>query len=376
MERRLLKNLDWMLIGLLIVLCLLGLLSVASATQFRLDDRTTWEYAVRQATWLVIALIMMVLSLTVDYRVFSRWTRSLYLFNVGLLIAVRLFGREALGAQRWLSLGPIDLQPSELAKLLLILTLAAHLSRKDGKVTEWRDLVLPVLHVAPLIVLVLTQPDLGTSLVFIAILGGMLYMAGVPGPRLAGIGLTGLAAGIGYIVAHLRWGLPLPLKEYQIQRLIVFANPESDPLGAGYHILQSKIAIGSGRFAGQGLFSGTQNQLNYLPEQHTDFIFAVIGEEWGLVGGLLMLTLFLLILQRGLHAAAEARDLYGSLLASGVVSMLGFHLLVNVGMTMGIMPVTGVPLPFVSYGGSSLLTNALAMGLLLNVYMRRHKILF
>ncbi len=376
MERRLLKSLDWGLIGLVFTLGLLGLLAVASATQFRADDPETWSYATRQTVWFAVGLVILALSLTVDYHVLARWARPMYAVNLALLAAVRLFGSEALGAQRWIKLGPVEIQPSEFAKVLLIITLAAHLAAKEGRMTHWRDLGLPLLHVLPPMLLVLSQPDLGTSLVFVAILGGMLYISGVPGPRLAGIGAAGLAAVVAALIGHFRWGLRLPLEDYQLKRLIVFLNPESDPLGAGYHILQSKIAIGSGGLTGQGLFSGTQNQLNYLPEQHTDFIFAVIAEEWGFLGGLLVILLFFLILQRILRTVAEARDLFGSLLAAGIAAMFAFHLLVNIGMTMGIMPVTGIPLPFVSYGGSSMITNALAVGILLNVNLRRRKILF
>lgn len=376
MERRLLKSLDWGLIGLLFTLCLLGLLAVASATQFRVDDRETWGFALRQAVWLAIGLGAIALSLTIDYHGLARWARPIYAVNLMLLLAVRLFGSEALGAQRWLRLGPVEIQPSEFAKVLLIITLASLLASRQGRMSRWRDLGIPVLHVLPPMLLVLSQPDLGTSLVFVALLGGMLYVAGVPGLRLAAIGLGGLAAVVAAIVAHFRWGLWLPLRDYQLNRLIVFLDPESDPLGAGYHILQSKIAIGSGGLVGQGFFAGTQNQLNYLPEQHTDFIFDVIAEEWGFLGGIFVLLLFFLLLQRALRTAAEARDLFGALLAAGIATLFAFHLLVNIGMTMGIMPVTGVPLPFISYGGSAMITNLTAAGILLNVHLRRRKILF
>ncbi len=376
MERRLLKGLDWRLLGVVLVLGLLGLLAVASATQFQRERPETWGFVLRQAAWLALGVGVMAASLAFDYHLLARWTRPLYALNLLLLLAVRLFGREALGARRWLQVGPLDLQPSELAKILLIVTLAAHLAAREGKMERWRDLLLSLLHVLPPVLLVLSQPDLGTSLVFVAILAGMLYVAGVPGRRLAGIGLAGLGAAVAAVVAHFRWGLWLPLRDYQLKRLIVFVDPESDPLGAGYHILQSKIAIGSGRLTGQGFFTGTQNRLSYLPEQHTDFIFAVIGEEWGFLGGALVILLFLLLLERGLRTLALARDLFGALLAAGAVSMIAFQVLVNVGMTMGVMPVTGIPLPFVSYGGSSMITNSLAVGLLLNVHLRRRKILF
>jgi rod shape determining protein RodA len=223
---------------------------------------------------------------------------------------------------------------------------------------------------------VLKQPDLGTSLAFVAITLGILVAAGAPGRILAPIVVAGLGSVIGAVVAHFRWGLPLPLEDYQLKRLIVFTNPGIDPLGSGYQLRQSIIAIGSGRLVGKGLFAGTQNQLRFLPFQHTDFIFSVIGEELGFIGGIAVLTLYLFVLWRGLRIAAMARDYFGALLSVGVVSMLAFHILINVGMTLGMMPVTGIPLPFMSYGGNSMITNMAAVGLLLNVYMRRHKIVF
>lgn len=376
MERRLLKNFDWALAGLVISLALLGLLAIASATEFNPDQPSTWGFVTRQLTWMGVGLAVLVAVIVVDYHFLTLWARVLYVVNLLLLAAVRLFGDDALGAQRWLEVGPIEIQPSEIAKIILIITLAVLLSENEGEMKSWRDIIRPVGLILPPMFLVIIQPDLGTSLVFPAILGGMLYVAGFSGVRLAGLGLGGILGAVGAVVGHLRWGLPLPLKDYQLQRLLSFINPGSDPLGAGYHVLQSEIAIGSGRIMGQGLFAGTQSRLDYLPEQHTDFIFAVIGEEWGLIGGLLVLLLYLLIFYRGIKAVAAARDLFGSLLATGVICMLGFHLLINVGMTLGIMPVTGLPLPFVSYGGSSLVTNLIAIGLVLNVRMRRHKILF
>lgn len=376
MERKLLKNFDWILLGLMIVLAAIGLIAVATATGFRSDSPSTWNYFIKQVSWLAVGLTVLLVVLTVNYHVLFRWWHVLYVVNLGLLLAVRFFGREALGAQRWLQLGPVDIQPSELAKLIVIITLATQLARREGKARSWSDLGLALVHIAPPMLLVLLQPDLGTSMVFLAIMAGILYVAGFSGAKLVGLALAGLVAAVAYVAAHLKWGVPLPLESYQLKRLTVFLNPESEPLDAGYHIIQSKIAIGSGKITGQGLFNGQQNQLNYLPEQHTDFIFSVIGEEMGFVGGVIVLGLFLLILRRGLRVIAQARDIHGSLLGAGVVSMLAFHVLVNVGMTMGMLPVTGVPLPFVSYGGSSLLTNSIAIGLLLNIHMRRKKILF
>lgn len=215
--------------------------------------------------------------------------------------------------------------------------------------------------------LVMKQPDLGTSLVFMAIFFGMIFVCGVNLRLLGGI------FGVGLACMPILWHF---LKDYQKMRIMVFMDPNVDPLGSGYHIIQSKIAIGSGMLFGKGLFGGTQSQLNFLPENHTDFIFAVVGEELGFIGAAFLLLLYLVVLWRGIKIARDASDMFGRLLAVGITSMLAFHVLVNVGMTTGIMPVTGIPLPFMSYGVSSLTTNILSIAILLNIHMRKQKLLF
>ncbi len=217
-------------------------------------------------------------------------------------------------------------------------------------------------------ILVMKQPDLGTSLVFIAIFLGMIFACGVNLKLLGGMFAAGLA------ILPLLW--MFVLKEYQKMRIMVFLDPNVDPLGSGYHIIQSEIAIGSGMLFGKGLLGGTQSQLNFLPENHTDFIFAVVGEELGFIGATVLLILYLVILWRGMRIAQDASDTFGMLMAVGITSMLAFHVLVNVGMTMGIMPVTGIPLPLMSYGVSSLTTNIMAVAILLNIYMKKQKLLF
>ncbi len=278
-----------------------------------------------------------------------------------------LFGQSALGAQRWIQLGPITIQPSEFSKLIMIIALANMLDKRKGKLNSFWDITQVFIYVGIPFLLVLKQPDLGTSLVFLAILFGMVYMAGISSRHLMIIFGSALA------VLPIFWHF---LKDYQKKRLTVFIDPNVDPLGSGYHIIQSKIAIGSGMLFGKGLFSGTQSQLNFLPENHTDFIFAVIGEELGFVGAVVILLLYFILLYRGVKIAGAARDNFGMLLATGITSMMAFHVLVNVGMTAGIMPVTGIPLPLMSYGVSSLTTNLISIGILLNVYMRRQKIFF
>ena len=302
-----------------------------------------------------------------DYKVLQGYGNKLYVFNLILLVAVMLVGQSALGAQRWIMIGPISIQPSEFSKLIMIISLATMLDDKVGKLNTLRDLLPVAIYVGIPFLLVLKQPDLGTSLVFMAIFFGMVFAAGINLRLLGGIFAAGVAA------CPILWHF---LKDYQKMRLTVFMNPNVDPLGSGYHIIQSKIAIGSGMLFGKGLFHGTQSQLNFLPENHTDFIFAVVGEELGFIGVTFLLLLYLLVLWRGIVTARDAGDTFGRLLAVGITSMLAFHVLVNVGMTMGIMPVTGIPLPLMSYGVSSLTTNIMSIAILLNIQRRRQKLVF
>jgi rod shape determining protein RodA len=221
------------------------------------------------------------------------------------------------------------------------------------------------------------EPDLGTALVFVVIAAAMIFVAGFPGWKMLLLGGTPIGGVLGWFLAHEKWGVSMwPMQTHQIDRLRTFFNPTADPTGTGYQVMQSKIAIGHGGLLGQGLFKGTQNQLGFLPEQHTDFIFSVVGEELGFRGGITILALFMVLLWRCMAIAATSRDRYGSLIATGVTAMIAIHVLENVGMTMGVMPVTGIPLPFISYGGSSLMANMIAVGLVLNVGMRRQKLMF
>jgi rod shape determining protein RodA len=362
----------------------------------------------RQLIYVVPAVVAMLAMLFYDYGWLFSLSRWVYWSNIGLLAAVLVLGHSALGAQRWINLGFMTIQPSEFAKLALIITLAKLLSMRPAR--DPRVLLPVALHVAIPFALIFKQPDLGTSLVFGAITVGMLFWSGLPGaimfallsPALSvSASLIGWPLWVAYVLAlgvwawrffkapavwrgllvvgnvvaafaiPLLWGL---LKPYQRQRLVVFMNPEADPLGSGYHIIQSKVAIGSGGAYGKGFLEGTQTQLHFIPEQHTDFIFSVVGEELGFVGGVALVALYLFVVWRGIAIASRAKDDYGSLMAVGIVSMFLFHFFVNIGMTTGIMPVTGIPLPFISAGGTSLLTNAAAIGLLLSVSIRRRKL--
>jgi rod shape determining protein RodA len=357
--RRFLPRLDILLVLSTLALVGFGLLMVYSST--RLGARP-FLYLRSQALHLAVGLVIGGLLLAIDYRVLGSSARLLYAANLVLLGGVLIVGRSSLGAQRWLALGPFgQFQPSELAKLIIVITLAKHLTDRPGPYRSVWDLAPFLGHVAPPMLLIFLQPDLGTALVLGAILAGMLYTAGARRRDLATLG------GAGVVLVPILWHV---LKDYQRRRLLAFVHPDLDPLGAGYGIIQAKIAVGSGLVWGKGLFAGTQGVLRFVPEHHTDFIFSVIGEEFGFVGSVVLLGLFLVWASRGLRIAAEARDRFGALAAVGIVSMVAFHVFVNVGMTVGIMPITGIPLPFISYGGSALMAMMWATSLLLNIGMR------
>ena len=358
---------DFTLIGAVTAIIVISLIIIGSATHINAPGQERYWFVQRQGMFALVNCAMIFFLMNFDYKILQGYGNRLYIFNLLMLVAVMVMGHSALGAQRWIQIGPITLQPSEFSKIIMIISLASVLEDKIGKLNTFRDLLPIAAYVGVPFLLVLKQPDLGTSLVFMAILLGMLFAAGI------NLRLLGMIFTAGIAVLPIFWHF---LKDYQKMRLLVFMNPNVDPLGSGYHIIQSKIAIGSGMLYAKGLFGGTQSQLNFLPENHTDFIFAVVGEELGFIGGLVLLVLYLILLRRGVKVAREASDNFGMLLAVGITSMLGFHVLVNVGMTTGIMPVTGIPLPFMSYGVSSLTTNLMSIGILLNIYMRRQKLLF
>ncbi len=365
MNKRLLKRMDFVLIAAVCAVILYSLVIIGSATH---SDPAGVRFVQRQGLFAVLNIAMAVFLMNFDYKMLQRYGMKLYYFNLVLLVAVMLVGHSALGAQRWIQLGPVTIQPSEFAKLIMIISLASLLEDKVGKLNTLQDLLPVAAFVGLPFILVMKQPDLGTSLVFIAIFLGMIFACGVNLKLLGGMFAAGLA------ILPLLW--MFVLKEYQKMRIMVFLDPNVDPLGSGYHIIQSEIAIGSGMLFGKGLLGGTQSQLNFLPENHTDFIFAVVGEELGFIGATVLLILYLVILWRGMRIAQDASDTFGMLMAVGITSMLAFHVLVNVGMTMGIMPVTGIPLPLMSYGVSSLTTNIMAVAILLNIYMKKQKLLF
>jgi rod shape determining protein RodA len=360
------KNLDWVLLLVTVLLVATGILVLFSTT-LRAPDVAAPVDPKNQVIFAVLGLGLMIVMIVLDYRVWAKYTLWLYSFMLILLGIVMVSGKTALGATRWINLGFFQFQPSELAKLVLIIVLAKFLSDNYDRLEHPKYLVLSLFYVLLPMGLVLAQPDLGTGLVFLAIWFSMIFVSRVRKSHLAAL------IGIGLLLMPVL--LPF-LKTYQKQRLTTFFNPMADPLGTGYNVVQSTIAVGSGQWTGRGLAAGSQSQLNFLPSQHTDFIFAVLAEKLGFVGGALLLLLFAVLLLRGLIVAYRAKDRFGLFLAVGLVAMIGFHLFVNIGMNLGIMPVTGIPLPFVSYGGTSLVMGLIGAGLLESVYIRRKKIQF
>jgi rod shape determining protein RodA len=317
----------------------------------------------RGLLWAALALVAFAAATAFDYRWLRTFAWPLYLVNLGLLGLTLVIGDGVGGAQRWIYLGPISFQFSELAKVIMIAVLANYLAARHDRLDSLPAILGACLLVVPPWALVLMQPDLGTSLVFGAILVGMLFMSGA---SLRWLGL--LAAGV---IAAMPFVWSNVLRDYQKERITAFLDPGADIQGAGYQLYQAQVAVGSGGVLGKGLTNGTQNQLDFLPVQETDFVFAILAEELGLVGGIVLFVLFVLLLWRILLAAWRARDPFGVLFASGIASMMLFQLVVNVGMVVGIMPITGIPLPFVTHGGASLISIALGLGVIQSINIRQ-----
>jgi len=356
-----LRHLDWVLNLAALTLLGVGLFFIYSAAYDQTLDAAKPFYQ-RQMAWAACGLVLFFLLMRWDYRKLVSLAPVWYVFGILFLTLVLFVGKTRMGAQRWLPLGAFAFQPSEFSKLTLILVLASYLSRFYGQRHQLRYLMGALLLVVGPMLLILKQPDLGTALIYVPIFFGMLYLAEVPLKYLVGV------AAMGVLSSPFLWFF---LKEYQKNRLLIFLDPDQDPLGAGYHLIQSKIAVGSGGLFGKGWLHGTQNQLNFLPERHTDFIFSVLGEEWGYVRVCLILLGYFLLIFRVLHVAQKAQDLAGRLVAIGIALFLTTHVFINMGMTIGIMPITGVPLPLLSYGGTSLLTLFCSIALLQNIYTRR-----
>jgi rod shape determining protein RodA len=364
-ERFPLKHVDFALVGAALGLAIYGVLMVYSATHrsqaIQLRDPT--YFVKRQALFVVIGCLAMIGAALLDYRLIRIWVPFVYAFFILLLAAVLKVGTSALGATRAFSIAGFQLSPSLFMRIVLVATLAAYLAGVQGTPTL-KQVIRAVLIAAVPILLVFKQPDLGTSIVLASILVAELVIAGARARHLV---VLALVAVIGFTAA-LQLGV---IKDFQFQRLKTFLNPSNGALTTAYNLHQSEIAIGAGGVVGRGYLKGTQTNLAFVPEQQTDFIFTVVGEEFGFVGAVVLLMLFLLVLWRAYRIAMTSRDPFGTYLAIGIAAMFAIQIFVNVGMTIGIMPITGIPLPFISYGGSALIADFIAIGLLANVHMRR-----
>lgn len=360
------RHLDPLLILAALGLAAFGLVMIYSATFFRLEQQGAdpMFYVNRQLVSLGIGIVGMAFVTLFDYRVYRAWGPLLYGGSLLLLLFVLAQGTVINGSKAWLVIGGFQFQPSELAKVGLIVMLAALFHERREEALGLRALVEALAIAALPMLLILAQPDFGTFLVFVAIVFGVLLLARVRVRFMVALAVLGIVA----FVLVLTSGA---LEDYQVARLTSFVNPEAAAPADIYNVNQAQIAIGSGQFLGRGLFQGTQTKLSYVPENQTDFIFTVVGEELGFVGSVAMLATFALLLWRAIRIAALSRDMFGTLLAGGVIAVFAFQVFINVGMAIGIMPVTGLPLPFVSYGGTSLIGSFLMIGLLLNVHMRR-----
>ncbi|MDI6852487.1 MAG: rod shape-determining protein RodA [Deltaproteobacteria bacterium] len=361
-DRRLVQNFDWLLLTLILIVIAIGSVNLYSAGYNRTPEGATPVY-IKQLYWLGVGLTVMLFSLLYDYRHYEKLAYPLYLLSLVLLIGVMVAGKMVSGSRRWLALGPVTFQPAELVKLAVILVLARYFHKRPNfSPLKLKDLLAPLALILVPALLIIKQPDLGSGLLVLAVAAAVILFAGVHWRT--------LVAGVLSVVLAAPAAWPF-LKDYQKQRILTFLDPEKDPLGAGYHIIQSKIAVGSGQFWGKGFLQGTQSQLYFLPEQHTDFVFSVFAEEWGFVGSAVVLLLYAGIILWGLQIARTCKDRFGQFLAVGVVALLFWQIFINLSMVTGLMPVVGIPLPLLSYGGSSLITTMLALGVLLNIRMRR-----
>lgn len=357
-DRRLLQNVDWLLLA-----STAGLVAMSTVTLGNLNvGRAGGGVALRQLAWVGVGFLGLVILASLDYRRLVRMAPLIYGLGVAGLCVVFVLGRAVSGARRWIVVGPVSVQPSEMFKLAFVLMVVWWLTSRWAFPLGTVAVVLLVPIIAVPFVLIVKQPDLGTALLLLPVTVGLLVGAGARLRLLSGLVLAGLS------------GLPLAwlvMKDYQRERIMVYLDPFRDPLGSAYNVIQAKIAIGSGQLLGKGVAGATQSRLAFLPERHTDFIFAVFAEMWGFVGCLVLLVCYVLLLLRGFDIAAAAREPVGRLVALGATGLLASQVLINVGMVTGLLPVVGIPLPLMSYGGSSMVVSLAALGLLLSVRMRQ-----
>jgi rod shape determining protein RodA len=361
-DRRLIIHFDWTLLGIVLLIASIGIFNLFSAAASM--EMVGTPLYLKQIFWLLIGLVVMVTIAFIEYRFYSDMAYIVYTVALVLLLMVMVYGIITSGAQRWVKVGSLSFQPSEFVKISLILALAKFFHRPPHpKGYSLKQILFPFLLLLLPVALILKQPDLGTAIILLLVFFSILIFVKIRWSSLLTIGLAGGVA------VPLLWSF---LKEYQKKRIITFFNPDLDPLGAGYHLIQSKIAMGSGGILGKGFMNGTQCKLGFLPEQQTDFIFSALGEEWGLIGSLFVIGIYFILILWGLRITVQAKDRFGAILAFGVVAMLFWHVFINIGMVLGMMPVVGIPLPLLSYGGSFILSTLIGIGLLLNVSMRRY----
>ena len=366
MKNKIFKNMEWWILISSILLCIVGFVALYSATQ-----STDFEALKRQIIWFAISFVIMIVVAFINYETLAKFSPILYGISIILLIAV-LFTDEVHGARSWFNIGSFSLQPAELAKIAVILFVASTMvkiqERGKSEINVFWKLGIVLLTVAIPIILIILQPDYGTAAAYIVALALMLFVSGIDKKYII------ISILIVVIVLPLLYLFVLP--EHAKTRIDVFLNPDLDPKGSGYNVLQSKIAIGAGELTGMGILNGNQTQLGYLSPKTTDFIYSVIGEEMGFIVAALVILVYVTLITRSLYVAKTARDDIGSYIAAGISGIFLFHMTENIGMTMGLLPITGVPLLFVSYGGSSMITSFIAIGLLLNISGNRKKTMF
>ncbi len=361
------SQLDFMLMSLVIVLAAIGLLLIFSATK-SMDNHV--KQMVVQSIAFALGIIAMVVMALIDYERYRDFAKFIYIVSIAALILVLLLGigSEEVGAKSWIRFGGIGIQPSEMVKVAFSITFAVHLEAVQKEINKLKNILLLLVHFGILAGLVVLQNDTGTAIAFLCMFLGMIFVAG--------ISYKYILIALGGVAAFMPFAYFVLMSPYQQNRILVFLNPEHDLGGAGWQVMQSKIAIGSGELFGRGYLQGPQNQLGMLPAKQTDVIFGVLGEEFGLIGCLIVFALLIFVILRCLHIARTSKDKLGSYICVGIASMFTFHTIENIGMCIGLLPVTGIPLPFLSYGGSSLLTNFAAIGLVLSVGARRKTINF
>jgi rod shape determining protein RodA len=360
-DRRLIVNFDWGYFFLIIIISAIGFINLYSAS-FTFDDIQAAIYT-KQLYWIGLGVLLMFVTFLIDYRQYEQYAYFLYLFCILALILTLIYGRVISGSQRWLDLGLFRVQPSEFMKIAIILSLAKYF-HNDREIESYslKDLVAPLLMIGLPAFLIIKQPDLGSALILLFISLSIIFFININIKSLI------ILITMGLVVSPFSW---FALKDYQKQRILTLFSKELDPLSAGYHTIQSKIAVGSGSLFGKGFMRGTQSQLRFLPEHHTDFIFSVLAEEWGFFGCLIVLVLLLALLLGGLKISTHSKEKFGAIVAFGMTAMIFWQIVVNIGMVIGLLPVVGVTLPLFSYGGSSIVTTFIAFGLLLNISMRR-----